>query len=78
MPQGVLLETELRVVVEVGYPPAVVTVEAIALVGAVAADTEVIVARVGIGLPETMMPMAEFDSVDQSANIDSELVDWKR
>lgn len=77
MSQGFLLETELTVVVEVAHPLAVVTVEAIALVGAVAADTDIVVARVGIGLPETKMLVVEFDSVDQSANIDSELVDWK-
>lgn len=77
MSQGFLLETELTVVVEVAHPLAVVTVEAIALVGAVAADTDIVVALVGIGLPGTKMLVAEFDSVDQSANIDSELVDWK-
>ena len=39
LPRGVSLETVLRVVVEVALAPAVVvTVEAIAVVGAVAAD----------------------------------------
>lgn len=62
---------------ELAHPPAVVTVEAIEILGAGAADTEIIVAWVGIGLPETMMLMVEFDSVDQTANIDSKDVDWK-
>lgn len=71
----VSFERELRVVVEVA--PAVVTVEAIAVV----ADTEKIVAPVGIALPEMMMLVVEFDTVDQKANTDSEeagprLVDW--
>lgn len=84
MPRGVSLETVLRVVVEVALAPAVVvTVEAIAVVGAVAADTAKIVARVGIGLPEMMMLIVEFDTVDQKANTDSEeagsqLVDWAK
>ena len=63
---------------KIAHPPAVVvTVEAIAIVGAVAADTEITVARVGIGLPETMKLMVEFDSVDHTPNIDSKLVDWR-
>lgn len=84
LPRGVSLETVLRVVVEVALAPAVVvTVEAIAVVGAVAADTAKIVARVGIGLPEMMMLIVEFDTVDQKANTDSEeagsqLVDWAK
>lgn len=71
--RGVSLETLLRVVVEVALAPAVVvTVEPIAVVGTVAADTVKIVAQVGIGLPEMMMLIVEFDTVDQKANTDSE------
>ena len=90
--RGVLFEAALRVAVEVA--PAEVTAEAIAAVAAVvvavAADTEEIVAQVGMGLPEMVLvvgPLATclvvgvFDIVDQKVNTDSggagpQLVDW--
>lgn len=93
---GVLFEVALRVVVAVEVAPAEVNAEAIvavAVAAAVAADTEKIVARVEMGLPEMVVLVVEppgtclavgvFDIVDQKVNTDSGgsgawLVDWAK
>lgn len=88
MRRGVLFEVALRGCVEVA--PAEVTVgtiaaavavdTAVAAAAAAAVDTEKIVARVGVGLPEmvlvveppgTCLVVGGFDIVDQKANTDS-------